>query len=353
MKEVMRTDSRTLLAGVLFFLIFFTGTALADVTMFCYHRFGEPKYASTNIAVEVFEQQLRFLKEGGYEVLALGELVRLLESGEPLPQKGAVLTVDDGYRSFATGAVPLLEKYGMPATLFVSPASVGKGSYLSWEEIRALEARGIEIGNHSMEHLHMAAPSTGETPELWKQRILQDLDASAMAFLKGFGRAPELFAYPYGEFSPELAALLAQKGFRAAVGQQSGVVGAASELFTLPRFPMGGPYGTLKGLRNKVRMLSMPVSGVTPASAVLGEQNPPPLQLRVEDPDVDLSRIQCFVQGKNSCEIIREKGSNILRVVAEKPLPTRRNKYTLTAPSKSGKGWYWFSQPWIRVDRPE
>jgi len=347
-------DLKKAAAALLVAALGLAAPAFADVNVFCYHRFGEARYASTNIATDVFEEQLRLLKEEGYRVLRLSELVRLLETGAPLPQKAAVLTVDDGYRSFATGAVPLLAKYGYPATLFVSPGTVGQGSYLSWEELRQLAAQGIEIANHSQLHEHMASPGRGESPDAWRQRMKTDLEDSQARFRRELGQAPQLFAYPYGEFSPALIALLKEMGFRAAVGQQSGVVFEGSNLYSLPRFPMGGGFATLKGFREKLGMKALAVSFPEATTPLIEGDNPPVLRLLVEEEDADLDRLSCFVQGENRCTVLRNsENSRLLEIRAEKPISTRRNKYTLTAPSRRGAGWYWFSQPWIRPELPE
>lgn len=333
-------------------LVLLTGSlspAMAgDATIFIYHRFDEPRYASTHISGEVFAAQLEFLNREGYQVLPLKTVVDRLSSAQPLPEKCVVLTVDDAFHSFAATGLPALEKYGYPVTLFVSTGSVGRPGYLDWEQLRAIRERGVDIGSHGEEHLHMAEPRNGETPSEWARKIRRDLSRTRADFLRELGSVPDIFAYPYGEYSPELISLVQEAGYRAAVAQQSGVASRYSDLFILPRFPMGGPYATLAGFVDKVKMRGMPIEVLQPQSPVLADQNPPQLEIRfIEPQQLDLSRLNCFVDGQSVCEVKRVSETDPrYRIVAKSELTGRRSKYTLTAPGRRG-GWYWFSQLWL------
>ena len=219
-----------------------------QANIFVYHRFGDNRFPSTNVALDDFEAHLKILQNGKVEVLPLGEVVERLRQGKPLPAACAVLTVDDGYRSFLTGAMPLLRRFGYPATLFVSTGSVGRGGYLSWDELKSLSREGIEIGSHSASHMYLVERISGETTSQWLERVRSDLLAAQDIFRKELGRSPRLFSYPYGEYSPEIVNLVESLGFSGAAGQHSGVVSGAGELFALPRFPMGGPFATSRKL---------------------------------------------------------------------------------------------------------
>lgn len=73
---------------------------------------------NNSIAVEQFETQLKFLKKH-CNVISFSEMVEHIQENEPLPERAAVITFDDGYRDNLTLAAPLLEKYKLPATLFL------------------------------------------------------------------------------------------------------------------------------------------------------------------------------------------------------------------------------------------
>ncbi len=336
---------RLLLLAVL--LLPSAGWCADQATVFVYHRFGDDRYPSTNIAVDVFEAQLAYLKQHDYRVMTLGQIVAARSAGTPLPQRCVALTVDDSYESFLTGAMPVLRRYQYPATLFVNTDSVGGASYLDWPQLKALHDEGIEIGNHSAAHPYFVTRQMTMPFETWQTWARHDIDKAQQQFEKHLGVAPTLFAYPYGEYSPQLMVLLKEMGFQAAVAQQSGVISDLAPLFALPRFPMGGSFATLNGFTGKLAMNAMPVTVVAPASPVVGEDDPPTLRFQLDAGQIVLSSLRCYVQGQDPVVprlVDKEKG--LFEVVAEKPLTGRRNKYTLTAQYRKG-GWGWFSQLWI------
>ena len=273
--------------------------------------------------------------------------------GGGAPPGCVALTVDDAFRSFLEGGMPLLRRYGFPVTLFVNSNAVGAPGYLGWDELRALAAEGVEIGNHSATHDYLLERRKGEGEAAWLERVRKDIARAQKALTEHLGKAPRLFAYPFGEYSPELEQLVRQMGFAGAVAQQSGVVWDGSDRFALPRFPMGGPYATLAGFEEKARMRALPVRILAPTSPVLGPAPTaaPSLRVMIAGSGIDLRQLRCFVQGDNDCrvEAVAGKPGEFL-VTAVAPLSGRRNKYTLTAPGKRG-GWYWFSQPWFQPRR--
>ena len=322
------------------------GWAAQHASVFVYHRFGDSRYSSTNIEISVFKQQLEYLKQNHYIVLPLGEIVDRLKRDEELPDKCVAITVDDGYLTFMTGAMPLLKQYGFPATLFVNTDSVGGNSYLSWRQLRQLQQEGVEIGNHSASHPYFVSNEVAE-PLTWFANSVADITKAQDAFSDHLGFKPQLFAYPYGEYSPQLERLIEELGFKAAVAQQSGALTKELSFYSLPRFPMGGAFATFNGFKNKLAMLPMPVTVQQPKGPVVHGQNPPELTFILQSQDINLNSLRCYVQGQDPVAVEKVDG-DLFRVVAKQPLAGRRNKYTLTAQSRDGRSWYWFSHLWVR-----
>src|SRR5690606_5838390 len=101
-----------------------------EVVCFVYHRFDDDRYPTTNINTGDFKVHLQYLKDHDYAVMSLGQALDYLKNpGEK--KKVAVITIDDGYKSFYENGWPLLKKYGYPATLFINTSTVGSGSYMS------------------------------------------------------------------------------------------------------------------------------------------------------------------------------------------------------------------------------
>jgi len=344
-----------LTAMVALLLLFLPIEAVAGrVNAFIYHRFGEPRYASTNINPAVFAAQLQHLADKQIPVLPLTTVVDTLRQGRPLPEHAVVLTVDDGFTSFLDTAFPLLQEHKFPITLFVNTDSVGAAGYLTWEQLKHLADAGVTIGNHTSTHDYLLERHADETLADWRQRVSADITHAQEQFFHHMGIRPTLFAYPYGEYSPELSAIVQQLGFVAAVAQQSGVIGEGADLFTLPRFPMGGPFASMDSFRSKSEMFPLQIDLLPPLNPVLDkEMEIPQLTVRLSPTLYDLKRLQGFVQGDNQLLItpVPERDGDFI-VEAQKPVTGRRNKYTLTVPIRGG-GWAWFSQPWFRPQSVE
>jgi len=325
-----------------------SGLAADQATVFIYHRFGDSRYPGTNTSQAEFRAHLETLRTGGYTVLPLGEIVVRLRSGAPLPERCVAITVDDAFRSFLDGAVPLLREYGYPATLFVNTGEVGGPDYLNWEELRRLAREGVEIGNHSAAHGYLLDRRRDESDAVWRQRVTAEIRTAQDELTARLGAAPQLFAYPYGEFSSALIALVRELGFVAAVGQQSGVVGREQELFALPRFPVGGSYSTLQAFRDRLRFRPLPVQVLEPADTLVNAVNPPRLRVKLDLQKIDPRTLRSYVSGQPPALVTaRDMADGVYEITARAPLTDRRSKYSLTATDRQGN-WYWFSQLWVQ-----
>lgn len=315
------------------------------INCFVYHRFGDDRYPSTNISLESFENHLRFLKENEYNVLTLKEAVRLLLGDENIPPKTVVLTVDDGYKSFITGGMPLLSKYGFKATVFINTIQVGYPDFLSWEEIQFLVGEGIEIGNHSHSHDYFANYQGSELIESFNN----DLEISQELFVSNLGFAPEVYSYPYGEYTNKIKAELNKFGIKAAVGQNSGVISTISDIYALPRFPMTGNSSNLEKFIQKVNMRALPVKPVQVYDPIVRNSNPPELIVQLLNPElIQTANLQCFVGGKRECQMSYNMEKSLITVQSINTLVSRRTLYTITAPSaKQSNVWYWYSWLWV------
>lgn len=317
-----------------------------QIRAFIYHHFGkQDKYPSTSVSVKQFRQHLAYLKKHDYTVLPLGKALERMHSDQGLPEKTAVLTIDDGYRSIWENAVPLLDEYGYKATIFVPTSHVGGGNYLSWEQVARLQEKGHEIGNHSHSHGHFLNSGPGEIAEAFEA----DLKKAHDLFRRHLGEVPDLYAYPFGEYHPEMFAVLEKYGYRAAAAQKSGVIYRGSEKFALPRFPMNLHYAEMDSFADKLRMNALQVAAVQPESPLVSEENPPRLRLRVENSGIDPDALQCFVSGQKNCTVkhSRQDGALVIRAQSRDKLDSRRTLYTITAPSADGSQWHWYSHLWV------
>jgi peptidoglycan/xylan/chitin deacetylase (PgdA/CDA1 family) len=315
-----------------------------DIPVFVYHRFGDNRYPTTNIPVGIFEKQLDFLSENNYRVITFGTAVTKWKNGESLPDSCVILTIDDGYLSFYENAFPLLKKYGFTATVFVQTETVGGMDFMNWDQLSHIREAGIEIGNHSASHLHFVDADRKDARRIFTE----DYQKATLAFERHLDYSPEIYAYPYGEWSPVLKEILQQNGVIAAAAQNSGVFCESSDAYAVPRFPMGGRFATIEGFTEKTGMKALRVVECIPVSPLV-VQNPPVLVLKIEPETINTQQFQFFVNGMRSenLTIAFEENIPALTVKAPGALKTRRTLYTVTVPSLNGKQWYWYSHLWI------
>ena len=315
-----------------------------QINCFVYHRFGDNRYPSTNISLKDFRQHLEFLKKNDYTVYTLGKALELLDK-DSVPEKTVVLTVDDGYKSFYENAMPLLKEYGFTATLFINTRQFGSGDFLSVQQIKQLYNEGIEIGNHSHSHAHFVNLSSKARLDSFRN----DLEISQKIFTEKLGFQPELFAFPYGEYTPEMQKVLKEFGFKAATAQKSGVIASFTDKFSLPRFPMAGPFVKPESFKQKARMKALPVKPVNAESPLIANENPPLLKLKIIQPErLKLDQLQFFAGAEKQATAEVDDENNFIAVQAGFSLKSRRTLYTVTAPSKTSPlTWYWYSFLWI------
>ncbi len=321
------------------------------VACFVYHRFGDQRYPSTNISTQAFRAQLAYLKQNNFTVWPLGKAVEHLRQGKEIPCKTVVLTIDDAYHSFYENGLPLLEEFGYPATLFVNTRYTDYEDYMNWEEIRDAEGRGIEIGNHSHSHAHFLDIRWDNERE---KAFLSDLATAHEEFNEHLGFTPELYSYPYGEYDKVMADMLEDAGYAGAAAQYSGILYNQTSLMEIPRFPMGGPYASLKGFIQKSHMYPMQLLQKNPENVII-QHNPPTLEITLGNDCINAEHLQCFVDGERNCIMELQEGPDFIRmkITARDRLKGRRSLYTITAPSKDGKGWCWYSHLWVNTEIAE
>jgi peptidoglycan/xylan/chitin deacetylase (PgdA/CDA1 family) len=174
--------------------------------VFCYHSV-HPNRPFLSTKPEVFERHVQWLKDR-CQLASLVDTVsdrRVGQSGKPV----AAITFDDGYEDNHSYALPILAKYGVPATFFITagfverdPAVIRRFQQLlkcrlddlvplDWRQVRELRASGMDIGSHTYSHPNLARLSRDETEE--ELRTSRDLISDRL------GAAIDLFAYPFGK----------------------------------------------------------------------------------------------------------------------------------------------------------
>lgn len=183
------------------------------VTILCYHQFSKKKAGSKiSVSEEIFEQQMKYLKENGYNVISFNTLRDFVNYKRRPPKKSVVISVDDGWKTIKTIAAPILKKYGFKATLFIytdmiksKPGNVT----LSWDEIKELIDEGtIEVQSHTVSHVDLTKVS--------EESLERELEESQSIIKENLGISTTGLAYPYGNFNNQVVEKLKKYGFEVA-----------------------------------------------------------------------------------------------------------------------------------------
>lgn len=160
----------------------------------CYHSIGQDEWGVNDISEARFRRHIELALNAGYRFVPASEIART-GGGE----KDLAITFDDGMKSVATTAAPILKEYGLPWTFFPvsdwtdQKADWTKDLVMSWKDVEALLAAGAEMGSHSATH-----PDFGKID---LARMTDELGGSRDLFEKRLGFAPAAFAIPLGQSS--------------------------------------------------------------------------------------------------------------------------------------------------------
>lgn len=231
-----------------------------SIPMLMYHEISIPKrtahpYFETSTSKDIFRTQIRYLREQGYIVLTLQLAMEWMALGKATPRT-VVITFDDGCRSFYTDAMPILQEYGFPATMFiVSGIADGKAhsfldtEFMTWPEIREISDASIEIGSHTVSHQKLHRLSLAS--------MRREIEESKMTLEQKLGKQVMSISYPYAfpehdrPFREILRHAVQNAGYSYGMTTVLGRGTRASDPYLLPRLPVN-EYDDLRLFRAKL-----------------------------------------------------------------------------------------------------
>jgi len=203
-----------------------------------YHRVDEgPFNPVPSVTPRDFARQVACLHRAGYQSITTADLYAYLRRNRPLPPRAVLFTFDDGRESVYTHARPILAARGYTATVFMITGRLGRPGYLTADQLRQLATMGWEIGAHTVTHPHL--------PDLTTSAALREITASRVVLERLLDRPVEIFAYPYGDLDPRIAALVHRAGFKMAFGTRLGTPEGRSDLYALERLTIPRRGGLL------------------------------------------------------------------------------------------------------------
>jgi peptidoglycan/xylan/chitin deacetylase (PgdA/CDA1 family) len=211
-------------------------------TILTYHMIDTPisaveaKYCCTPAQ---FAAQMQHLQDSGYNVVSLGRAVDAIAGGRALPPCSVAITIDDGLECAFRNALPILEKFGYPATLYAISGLIGDTNrwvqsegyplrrMVTRDELRQMSSSCIEIGSHTVTHPRLA--------KLPIDKVHRELRQSKQTLEDLLGRPVVHLAYPYGSFSREVRDAAQAAGYRSASSTVHGRCRLGDDRFLVKR----------------------------------------------------------------------------------------------------------------------
>ena len=150
--------------------------------MLIYHHVAADTPRVSSVTPAEFREHLSYLRDNNFQVIGLDVLIDQLKTGKPIADNAVVITFDDSYENNFTTAHPILQEFGYPYTIFISPGAIDDrvGPVLTWPQVKQMSDDGVLVANHAMWHEHMAKPEPGESQAQWRQRMKQSILAAVI-----------------------------------------------------------------------------------------------------------------------------------------------------------------------------
>jgi peptidoglycan/xylan/chitin deacetylase (PgdA/CDA1 family) len=214
-----------------------------QIPILMYHSISKhatPKFKPFTVSPALLAEQMAYLHQRSYTTITVTQFVHArAQEGAALPERPVVLTFDDGFADFFTDALPVLQRYGFTATLYVTTAFINGTSHwlqregeaarsmLAWDQLTEITARGIECGSHSHSHpqldvlpLSVAINEIVQSKEIIEQHLGQEVSS---------------FAYPFGYHTAALRRQVQKAGYTSACAVKFAMCSESTDRFALTR----------------------------------------------------------------------------------------------------------------------
>jgi len=220
-----------------------TLTSGQKVPILMYHSSSNTagaRFRQFTVSPASFAEQMAYLHREHYTPLTVTQYIQApSQRASVLTERPVILTFDDGFADFFSDALPVLKQYNFTATLYIATSFVGGYSswmrrekeiarcILSWQQVREIDAHGIECGAHTHTHpqldtlsLHAARNEMARSKSLLEDHLGQPVCS---------------FAYPYGYQTVRLRQAAREIGFSSACAVRHAQSSPADDAFRLAR----------------------------------------------------------------------------------------------------------------------
>lgn len=191
-----------------------------------YHRIDDEQHRSC-VTPAAFADQMRLLREEGWNVVPFPSLATSLAAGEAFPERTVAVTFDDGFADNHRNAFPVLDRWSIPATIFLATGFIGGAELpvlrdrsgippLDWGQVEEMARHGIDFGGHTVTHRSLTALDDADLA-----REVRDCRAPIE---RRTGRSSNAFCYPRGHLDARVEAAVRDAGWTIAATTEPGDV---------------------------------------------------------------------------------------------------------------------------------
>ena len=170
--------------------------------------------AGLTVSTADFTAQMEYLARNGFQTVTLEDIYTAMAGGRALPPKPVAITFDDGYMDNYSVAFPILQAHGFVATFFVITGYVGNQACVTWEDLRAMQADGMAIESHTVDHKDLRSVDP--------QQLKAELAGSRETIAFHLGRTPLVLCYPSGKYDGKVIDAVQAAGYLMAVTTRPG-----------------------------------------------------------------------------------------------------------------------------------
>lgn len=216
----------------------------ATIPILVFHKVApipsDAQYPRNYVRPEQFDQLLGSLQRAGYRSIDFDQYLAARNGQGSLPRKPIILTFDDGYRATIETAVPILQRHGFSATVFVVPGRFGgtngwdanerQEPLLTADEVRGWRSRGISFASHTMTHVRLTTVP--------RDTALRELRDSRAALEQLLGTPVQTICYPWAQHDAAVRNLAQEAGYTCGVGIRRRLNRADTDVMALHRIPV-------------------------------------------------------------------------------------------------------------------
>ena len=210
-----------------------------NVPILLYHRLGPTVADGMTMKTSVFEEHLKYLRDNGYKVIPLRQLVDWYQKKGPAPAaKSVVIVEDDAHKSVYSDMLPLAKKYNVPVTVFIYPSAISNAKYaVTWDQLRELKKTGLfDFQSHTYWHPNFKKDRKKMSPAEFDKSTTMQLTKSKARIEKELGVKVDMLAWPFGIYDDDLLRRAQAAGYSATFTIERRHATPSESVIKLPRY---------------------------------------------------------------------------------------------------------------------